>query len=217
MIWLLLGLMLLAAVAVVAWPMVQHRKGLSLHSVAAILFVLGSSAGLYAVIGTPEGKSAGAEMSSIEEMVAGLDQRLRENPDNLAGWKMLGRSYFELQRFDEAVAALEHAVQIESGSNGQTLVDLGLAVLRQQSTDSTARAGELFENAIKVSPNNPNALFYSGLLAAERGERFLAANRWQALLATSPPQEIQEILRQKIAEIRRASPAGGAAPPARRR
>ena len=202
MIWLIFGLMLLAAVAVVAWPLVQHRNGLSMYAVAAILFVLASSASLYAVIGTPEGKSAGAEMASIEEMVAGLDQRLRENPDNLAGWKMLGRSYIELQRFDEAVAALEHAVQIEVGSNGQTLVDLGLAVLSQESATSTQRAGELFENAIKVSPNNPNALFYSGLLASERGERYLAADRWEALLATSPPQEIQEILRQKIAELR---------------
>ncbi len=202
MIWLILGLMLLAAVAVVAWPLVQHQKRLSMRSLAAIAFVLASSAGLYAVIGTPEGESAGDEMASIEEMVAGLDQRLRDNPDNLAGWKMLGRSYYQLQRFDDAVAALERAVQIESGSNGQTLVDLGLAVLRQDSTTSALRAGDLFENALKVSPNNPNALFYSGVLASERGERFLAADRWEALLATSPPQEIQEILRQKIADLR---------------
>ena len=88
------------------------------------------------------------------------------------------------------------------GADGQTIVDLGLAVLSQESATSTQRAGELFENAIKVSPNNPNALFYSGLLASERGERYLAADRWEALLATSPPQEIQEILRQKIAELR---------------
>ena len=86
MVWLNLGLMLLVAVTVVAWPLVRHHRGLSFHSLAAIAFVLALSAGLYAYIGTPEGKSAGSEMASIEEMVAGLDQRLQDNPDDLAGW-----------------------------------------------------------------------------------------------------------------------------------
>ena len=202
MVWLNLGLMLLAAVTVVAWPLVRHHRGLSFHSLAAIAFVLALSAGLYAYIGTPEGKSAGSEMASVEEMVAGLDQRLQDNPDDLAGWKMLGRSYIQLSNYAKSVEAFERAVQLESGMNGQTLVDLGEAVWMQDQRTLTGRAGELFENAIAISPNNPKALFYSGLVAIERGERFLAAERWEALLALSPPEGIQEILRQRVAELR---------------
>ncbi len=202
MIWLILGIMLIAAAIVVAWPLIHHEKRLSLQSVAAIVLVLALSAGMYAFIGTPLGKSAGSELTSIEDMVAGLDQRLRDNPDDLAGWKMLGRSYFQLRNYEKAIEAFDHAVQIEAGSNGQTLVDLGEAVWAQDPTTLTGRAGELFENAIATSPNNSKALFYSGLVAAERGERFLAANRWETLLALSPPEGIQEILRQRIAELR---------------
>ena len=202
MIWLILSLMLLVAATVVVWPLFRHQKKLSLQSTTAILFVVALSAGLYASIGTPGGQSAGSEMASVEEMVAGLDQRLRENPDDLAGWKMLGRSYFQLGNYDEAIAALERAVEIESASNGQTLVDLGEAIWMQDQRSLTGRAGELFENAIATSPNNPKALFYGGLVAVERGERFLAAERWEALLASSPPQGIQDILRQKIAGLR---------------
>ncbi len=202
MIWLILSLMLLVAATVVVWPLFRHQKKLSLQSTTAILFVVALSAGLYASIGTPGGQSAGSEMASVEEMVAGLDQRLRENPDDLAGWKMLGRSYFQLGNYDKAIAALERAVEIESASNGQTLVDLGEAIWMQDQRSLTGRAGELFENAIATSPNNPKALFYGGLVAVERGERFLAAERWEALLASSPPQGIQDILRQKIAELR---------------
>ena len=58
MIWLILGVMLLAAVTVVAWPLVRGRKGLSFPAVAATVFVTASSAGLYYQIGTPNGESA---------------------------------------------------------------------------------------------------------------------------------------------------------------
>lgn len=202
MIWLILGLMLLVAATIVVWPLVRHQKQLSFYSVAAILVVIGLSAGIYAYIGTPGGQSASSELASIEEMVAGLAARLNENPEDLAGWKMLGRSYIQLGRFDKAAEALERAVAIESASNGQTLVDLGEAVWMQDQSLITGRAGELFEHAMAASPNNPKVLFYGGLVAAERGERFLAAQRWEALLALSPPEGIQEILRQRIAELR---------------
>jgi len=202
MIWLILGLMLLAATSFVIWPLARHQKGLSLPSVAAIVLVIALSGGLYTYIGTPDGQSAEAEMASVEEMVAGLDRRMQENPDDLAGWKMLGRSYAQMGQYDKAVEAFEHAVRIESSSDGQTLVDLGEVIWRQDPTTLAGRAGELFENAIAVAPNNPKALFYGGLVAIERGEKFLAADRWEALLATSPPEDIQGVLQQRIAELR---------------
>lgn len=202
MIWLILGTMLLAAAIVVGWPLVQHEKRLSLQSISAVVVVLALSAGMYATIGTPQEKSAGSELASIEEMVAGLDQRLRDHPDDLSGWKMLGRTNFQLRDYANAIQAYERAVQLESASNGQTLADLGEAIWMQDPSTLTGRAGELFENAIAISPNNSKALFYSGLVAVERGERFLAADRWETLLALSPPEGIQEILQQRITQLR---------------
>ncbi len=202
MIWLIFGIMLLVAATIVVWPLFRHQKKPSPQPFAAFLFVIALPAAMYAYIGTPDGESASSDKVNVEEMVAGLDQRLRENPDDLAGWKMLGRSYFQLRNYAKAVEAFERAVQLESGMNGQTLVDLGEAVWTQDQRTLTGRAGELFENAIATSPNNPKALFYSGLVAVERGERTLAADRWEALLALSPPEGIQEILRQRIAELR---------------
>jgi len=201
-IWLILGMMLLGAAAVVVWPLYRHQRKLSLYSVAAILVVLAFSAGMYSYIGTPDGQSAESEMASMEEMLAGLDQRLRENPDDLTGWNMLARSYFQLEQYDRAIKAYERAVEIESASNAQTLVDLGEAIWVRDQRSMTGRASELFENALAIAPGNPKALFYGGLAAIERGERFLAAERWETLLATSPPEGIQEVLRQRVAELR---------------
>jgi len=75
------------------------------------------------------------------------------------------------------------------------------------------RASQLFENALAISPRNPKALFYGGIAAIERGEPLVAADRWETLLASSPPVEIEGILRQRIAEWRGTevpvtSPAG---------
>jgi len=204
--------MLLVAVAVVVWPLAQHKKGLSLQSLTLIVFVVVLSAGIYATIGTPQGQSAGSEMASIEDMVAGLRKRLQDNPDDLAGWKMLGRSYFQLARYDKAVEAFDQAVRMESGADGQTLVDLGEAVWMRDQRTLTGRAGELFENAIAISPSNPKALFYGGLVAIERGERLLAAERWETLMALSPPEGIREILEKRIAELRGEEPAVQPAP-----
>lgn len=46
----------------------------------------------------------------IEGMVAGLDEKLRENPQDLDGWRRLIRSYIVLQRPDAANAALKRGM-----------------------------------------------------------------------------------------------------------
>lgn len=42
----------------------------------------------------------------IETMVATLDQRLRDNPQDLEGWQRLVQSYVVLDRPDDALDAL---------------------------------------------------------------------------------------------------------------
>jgi cytochrome c-type biogenesis protein CcmH len=145
-------------------------------------------------------------------MVDSLAQRLQENPDDLPGWKLLGRSYIQARNFQGAIAAFEQAVEIEGGQNGQTLVDLGEVVMLSDGRTLNGRAGELFENALAISPNNQKALFYAGMAAVERGDRELGAQRFETLLASSPPQNVQEILRQQIAELRGDAPLPAAAP-----
>ena len=73
---------MLIAAAVVVWPILQRQKKLTLQSTVAVVFVIALSSGMYANIGTPDGQSAGSEMASVEEMVAGLAQRLQDNPDD---------------------------------------------------------------------------------------------------------------------------------------
>jgi cytochrome c-type biogenesis protein CcmH len=120
---------------------------------------------------------------------------------------MLGRSYRQVQNFPGAVTAYEEAVRIESGQNAQTLADLGEVVFLGDGRTITGRAGQLFESALAIEADNSQALFYAGLAAIEKGDHELAVTHWETLLATSPPAEIESILRQRIAELRDTVPS----------
>ena len=85
---------------------------------------------LYFAVGNPQaltpapagGDGHAATVHQIEEMVDRLAARMKESPDDVKGWTMLGRSYSVLDRFPEAVAAYENAIK-RSPPDAQLLAD----------------------------------------------------------------------------------------------
>lgn len=201
-LWVLFALMSLVAVGFAIWPLYRHQRSLSPLIGTAVLFVVVLSSGLYFYQGNPELPSGAGAIPDMEEAVTALAERLANDPDDLDGWKMLGRSYMSLGNFNAAVTALETAVEMESAQDPQTLVSLGEALLANTSSPIDGRISTLFENALALDPNNPQALFYGGIGAFNRNDQKLAADRWERLLALNPPDEIQGILQQRIAEWR---------------
>jgi cytochrome c-type biogenesis protein CcmH len=133
-------------------------------------------------------------------MVAQLEKRLQDQPNDLKGWLMLGRSYLTLNRLDEAIVAYDHAHQLDSKS-ADAAMGLGEAMSLRAGGDITPQAAQLFEDALTLAPGNPKALLYSGFAAAVRGDRALARSRWQALKALNPPPQIVQMLDARIAEL----------------
>ena len=215
MLFAFLGAMLLAAVLTVALPLYRQERRLSTSSTSAIVIVLLISIAVYSRIGTPDADSEQpGDVPGIEEMVAALDARLRQSPDDLAGWKMLGRSYLQLGNTPAAIAAYQRASEMEGGENGQTLADLGEAMLISEDPSLAAESAELFERAVEIAPDNQKVLFYAGMIAVQRGDKELGAARWEKLLASAPPENIRQLLVQRIAELRGDAPAPAAALPA---
>lgn len=202
MLWAAFVVLLLIALGFVAWPIFREARRLTPTLAAIIVVIAGLAAGLYQYNGSPGVPSGAGSMPDVSEMVTSLAKRLESNPDDLNGWIMLGRSYQTLQQFDNAVAAYEKAIELEGASNPQTLVALGLAVMGQQGGQLNDQAIGLFENALALDPNNPNALFYAGGAAAQRGNTALAADRWEILLGLNAPPEVRELLQKKINEWR---------------
>jgi cytochrome c-type biogenesis protein CcmH len=213
MLWLMLGVMSFVGVVFTVWPFLRDNSRNFGVVTAAVVFVVASSAGLYATIGSPGLQNerlthAGGPGADMLEVVEGLAQRLEDNPDDVNGWRMLGRSYMSLNDHAKAVEAFERVVELEDAQTAQGLVELGEAVLAAEGGQTMPqRAMSLFENAIAVEPNNQAALFWGGLGAVNRGDTELAAERWERLLGTNPPEDIRGVIEQRVAEWRGEAPA----------
>lgn len=54
-------------------------------------------------------KASSKKIGSIDELTSGLENRLKENPDDQAGWVLLSKSYYHLKQWDKYNYALEKA------------------------------------------------------------------------------------------------------------
>jgi cytochrome c-type biogenesis protein CcmH len=207
------------AAATVALPLLRNRQSRLLGAVSALL-VAAAAAGLYPLWSNwnwqapVESKSANPEVLA---MVAKLQKHMEEEPNDLEGWLLLGRSDLALQRIDDAILAYDHARRLDA-ANVEAMLGLGEAVSIRAGGNITPAAVELFEHAFALAPDNPQALLYAGFAAATRGDRAAARSRWMKLKSQHPPPEIDAMLDQRIAELGEAdlastaSPAGSAPP-----
>ncbi len=199
-LWISMALMCLVAAGFIALPLYRDRKRLAPNTTLIVVVVLAAAAGLYAYQGNPDVPSGRSDPGhDMEELVASLEQRVTESPDDLNGWIMLGRTNLAMQKFGAAVTAFERAVELEGSSNAQTLVSLAESLLARDGSSLQGRPAALVESALALDPNNPQALFYTGINAANLGDTELAASRWEKLMGLNPPPEIRAILEQNIA------------------
>jgi cytochrome c-type biogenesis protein CcmH len=210
------ALMAALAASAVAVPLWRQRQSRTLGAVAAVLIVAAAAA-LYPLWSnwhwrdSAQNPAAGPDVAA---MVAKLETHLREDPNDLTGWVMLGRSYVALERMDDAIVAYDHAHRLDAG-NAEAALGLGEAMSLRAGGNITAEAAKLFEQALTLEPGNPKALLYGGFAAAARGDVVAARNRWLALKEMHPPAQIEQLLDARIAELGPAeagnSPAAGGA------
>ncbi len=207
------AIMAAIAATAVALPLLRHRPSRVLGAAAGVV-VIGAAAALYPLWSNWDWHAASqprAASPDVLAMVAKLEQRMRDQPNDIAGWLMLGRSYVALDRLDDAILAYDHAHRLDE-NNVDAMLGLGEAMSLRAGGDITPAAAQLFEQAVSSAPENPKALLYGGFAAAVRGDRATARGRWQALKNLHPPEQVVAMLDARIAELgpADASAAGGA-------
>lgn len=121
----------------------------------------------------------------VEGLVARLEQRLKEVPDDARGWRLIAPVYLQLGRYEEAINAFGRIMQIE-GRDADALAGLGEALTLSGDGMVPPPARRAFEAALEVDPTHPRARFYLGLSQAQAGRFAEALAIWQALLADAP-------------------------------
>ena len=210
--WIGATLLSLGALGFVLVPLWRERqrsgRWSGLGSVAAALLVP-LAVILYLGIGTWEGQSdPGGAMPAMDELVASLDARLQEQPEDPAGWFLLGQSYMSLSRFTDARRAFREALARTPAPGTDLRLALGESEVLADPESLRGSAGQIFEEVLQLEPENTTALWYGGLAAAATQRMEVARMRWSRLLQLDPPQALRDVLLQHLDAL------GGALQPA---
>ncbi len=212
--------MVLAVTAVIAVPRLSRRRDApqsSWTALAVLAVLLVGTGALYGAFSNWNWSQPQAQTpdGSPQSMVATLARRLARNPNDLNGWLLLGRSYSVLQEMPLAVRAYERANDLGKGENVDALMGLAESLIGQDDSQLGGRAGQLVEKALALAPQSPKALFYGAAVAIQHKQLPLARERFAALLAENPPDNVRPIIQQQISAIDQAlGTAGNPAPAA---
>jgi cytochrome c-type biogenesis protein CcmH len=123
----------------------------------------------------------------IRGMVDNLAARLKENPDDLAGWRRLGRSYIVLREYKKAAAAYAQAARLAPKDVG-VLVDYGQALLavHGKDRDLPPQFVAVVRRIHALQPDHVIGLWFLGVAEYEAGNHEKAAALWTRLLARLP-------------------------------
>lgn len=157
-----------------------------------IILPLAATAG-YALLGNPRGldpmqtlPQTRVSPGQIEAMVAKLAEKLKQNPDDANGWIMLARSYKTLERFAEAAEAYSHGGSVLE-KDASLLADYAEVLAQTNKGNLQGKPSELIARALKLDPNEPQALLLAGAAASDRRDFAAAADSWSRLLLQLEP------------------------------
>lgn len=151
-----------------------------------------------------------ARAQMIRGMVEGLAARLKQNPDDFAGWMRLGRAWTVLREFTKAADAYRQAMGLRPKDAGALS---GFVATRLRSLKPGAPLTADIRDAVGrlalVQPGHPLALYFGGVIAAEAKNYDVALKLWRALLARLPANSpLAPVLKRRIAAAEKARGQG---------
>jgi len=129
-----------------------------------------------------------------DDALARLARATKRRPAHAEAFHELGFLLLSLQRFDEAVATLQHGLQLipPTAPDAVSLwMQLGVAHHTQR---DRAKARAALAKAIEIAPEHPGAHYNMGSLLIEEAEFAQAAEHLQRAL-TANPKDVQARLR----------------------
>jgi cytochrome c-type biogenesis protein CcmH len=137
---------------------------------------------------------------AIRGMVEGLAARMKENPQDRAGWLRLANAWKVLGESANAADAYAKADAL-GPVDARLLADWAEAHVRGLKPGETPSpaAVAVLERLEKAEPRNGLALFYLGAASFAAGDKAAAARRWKTLLALLPGDApIRAMLEERI-------------------
>lgn len=128
-------------------------------------------------------------LGDVNEMITRLADRLAREPGDLAGWQMLGWSYFKVGRYAEAADAYARAVSL-APKNGELLSLQAEALVNLNGGSVSEAALALVEKSLELDPSNPRATYFKGVSLDEAGDTAAAVDLWLTMLDNTSSEAV---------------------------
>lgn len=160
---------------------------------------------------TPVQAAAGqpAAPALDEARVQSLMTILNSDPTNADAAVQLGNTYFDAERYADAIQWYEAALRINP-NNADASTDLGVSYYYTGQVD---RALQQFEASLKVDPQHTKTILNQGIvLAFGKEDLEAAAERWRRVVELAPGSQEAQMAQRALDGIAAAGhPAGAAA------
>ncbi len=224
--WILAAIGLAIATLITCLPLFRQKSGWTPIALALVFALPAGALLLYQEIGTPQAldmvrmpqsstvsghETSAGNSAEADDLVANLRSRLSEDKESLEGWVLLARTLKTMQRFPEALEALETAKRIAPDDPFVTveLVEARLFVSSQGVIDPESIA--MLQDALTADPSQQKALWLLGIAATQAGEDEAAISYWETLLQQVEPgssiaQSVQEQISTAQSRLDQATP-----------
>mgnify|MGYP003557264325 CR=1 FL=1 len=131
------------------------------------------------------GNESPAGHDNFSSVLENLIARLKDNPNDIEGWIMLGRTYAIMERYTEASNTYAKLVELVP-DNPQILSDYADVLAMKNQGSLAGKPTELIHAALRIDPQYPKALALAGTAEFEQKKFAQAAEHWEKLLAVIP-------------------------------
>jgi len=118
--------------------------------------------------------------ANLEDRLAGLRERLAQQPDDLRGWILLARTHASLSNFADSVEALKKALELTPG-HPDILADLADMTAMAQGRQLAGEPEKYIAAALQGNPRHEKALALAASAAEQAGDQDKAQVYWQLL------------------------------------
>jgi cytochrome c-type biogenesis protein CcmH len=176
-----------------------RRGGQVAAAVAVAVFIPVAAGALYLQLGNPaaitqarnapqagQGAANGAEASAqqapaLAELLPQLEERLASAPDDVNGWRLLGRSYLSVNEFAKAQNALQKALALDE-NDVSTLAQLAEAIAMTRGGDLAGEPLAYLERSNAIDPLHEHTLWLLAIARQQTGDHEAALAGFDQLM-----------------------------------
>jgi cytochrome c-type biogenesis protein CcmH len=205
MFWTIAAAVLFAAAIMTLSPLLRARSPWQALALALVFVLPAGAVYLYKEIGTPAAigmvkpaqrtaattppanEAHSPDSAEMDAMIASLQSRLAENPQDLDGWMLLARTFKATRHFPEALEALETANRLSPGNPFIMVEITETQIYMSQGGTITPEMTQTLQQALEMQPDMQKALWLLGIAASQAGDDAFAITYWETLLEQIEP------------------------------